>query len=225
MADARFDAARRALAEAERIAGLTSGRRAGSATGERDDAQRPPDGSDRTPGSQGSANPPDASSTADRSGEVLAREIVMRQLAMGPRSRRELADKLARKGCDPGVAERVLDRFGEAGLIDDREYAEFVVASRRRTKGSARDALRQELRRKGVDEDIVASATADITPADERVQAEALVARKMATMAGLDPATQARRLAGVLARRGYDGATAYTVIREAIENAPEHRRD
>lgn len=144
---------------------------------------------------------------------------------MGPRSRRELADKLARKGCDPGVAERVLDRFGEAGLIDDREYAEFVVASRRRTKGSARDALRQELRRKGVDEDIVASATADITPADERVQAEALVARKMATMAGLDPATQARRLAGVLARRGYDGATAYTVIREAIENAPEHRRD
>ncbi len=209
MADTRFDAARLALAEAERVAGLRPG----------DPAPLPQEGA-RPHGDSPGGPPPD-----DGSGEVLARELVMRQLAMGPRSRRELAEKLAGKGCDPSVAERVLDQFVEAGLVDDRAYAEFLVSSRRRTKASAKAALRQELRRKGVAEEIVESATVGITAAAERVLAEELVAKKLATMAGLDPATQARRLAGMLTRRGYDGATAYAVIRDAIENAPEHRRD
>ena len=79
----------------------------------------------------------------------VARRIVLRQLAMGPRTRRQLEDKLRDRGCDPQVAARVLDRMGEVGLVDDEAYAEMFVRSRQETKGLAAGALRHELRAKG----------------------------------------------------------------------------
>ena len=47
----------------------------------------------------------------------------------------------------------------------------------------------------------------------------------MRRLAGLDPQVQARRLAGVLGRKGYPPSVVYAVVRDAVNNAPEHRRD
>ena len=51
------------------------------------------------------------------------------------------------------------------------------------------------------------------------------MAKKLRTMAGLAPDVQARRLAAMLARKGYSGEVAWPVIRDAITGAPEHQRD
>jgi regulatory protein len=155
----------------------------------------------------------------------VARQIVLRQLALSPKSRKQLADKLRQRNCPDDVAQAVLDRMTEVGLVDDEAYAGMLVRSQQAGRGLARRALARELRTRGVD-DATAHATLEaIDPEDERDRAAALVAKKLKTMHGLDPVVQTRRLAGMLARKGYPGELAMSVIREAIAEAPEHQRD
>ena len=52
---------------------------------------------------------------------------------------------------------------------------------------------------------------------DERVRAEQLVEKRLRTMHGLSPEVQSRRLAGLLARKGYSGEIAWPVIRDAMD--------
>lgn len=209
---ARLSAARQALAAAESAArGSGLPRRRGA-----DDASAPQEGR-RGPGPADPDGEPDP--------HAVARRIVLRQLAMGPRTRHQLEDKLRDRGCAADVARQVLDRMTEVGLVDDEAFAEMFVRSRQETKGLAAGALRHELRQKGVAEEVVDAALEEIDPEREKEQARALVARRLRTMRGLDRDAQQRRLAGFLARKGYGPGVSYQVVREALDGLPEHRRD
>lgn len=177
------------------------------------DLQDPPGGA--RPRDEGV--PPDA--------EEEARQIVLRQLTMGPRTRKQLADKLRERECDDAVADRVLDRLSAVGLIDDGAFAENLVRAKQAGRGLSRRALAQELRSKGVDNDVVDETLVSIDDESERARAEELAARKMRSMSGLDPQVQSRRLIGMLARKGYPPSVIYAVVREAVNGAPEHQRD
>ena len=76
----------------------------------------------------------------------VARQIVLRQLAMAPRSRQQLRDKLRQRNCPDEVAEVVLDRMAEVGLVDDEAFAGMLVRSQQVGRGLATRALAQELR-------------------------------------------------------------------------------
>jgi regulatory protein len=168
-------------------------------------------------------DPAAASPEADP--ESVARAIVLRQLSMAPRSRVQLERKLRQRGCDDEVAGRVLDRLTEVGLIDDEAYAEMLVRARHSGKGLARRALAHELRKQGIDQDVADEALGQVGAGDERVRAEQLVQKRLRSLHGLSAEVQTRRLAGLLARKGYSSEVAWPVIREAVEAAPEHRRD
>ncbi|MBL0004480.1 MAG: regulatory protein RecX [Actinomycetales bacterium] len=155
----------------------------------------------------------------------VAHGIALRVLALRPHSRVELERKLARRGCDPQVAAEVLDRLTEVGLVDDAAYAHLLVQSRSRTNGLSGVALRRELREKGVDDDLAKDAVGALDDETERARAEELVAKKLRTMGGLDPQVQARRLAAMLARKGYPAGVAYAVVRDAVNAAVEHHHD
>jgi len=159
------------------------------------------------------AGPPDV---ADADPVEVARLICLRQLETAPRTRAQLATVLARRNVPPESAAVILDRFVEVGLIDDSQYARAWVDARHRGRGLARRALSQELRQRGVPEPEAARALAELDPAVERATARRLVDRKLAGMAGLDPAVRMRRLSAMLARKGYPASTAYEVVREAV---------
>ncbi len=120
--------------------------------------------------------------------ESVARTIVLNKLTAQARSRHELAEALAARAVPDDVAERVLDRFTEVGLIDDAAHAQAWVSSRQSTRGLARKALAQELRGKGIDEDVIRSSLEQVQADDERHAAHALVARKLSQ----HPATRSR---------------------------------
>lgn len=162
-----------------------------------------------TPGS-----PADLQPEADP--ESVARAIVLRRLELAPRTRHELAVTLRERGVPQEVADAVLDRFVEVGLIDDAEFARSWVESRHRSRGAARPVLRQELRRKGVADALIDEALGQLTAEGESERARALVHRKLPSLSRYDDATKARRLSSMLMRRGYSGGTAATVVREAI---------
>lgn len=204
----RLAAARQALVEAERTASTGPAAEPGRSGG------HPPEG------------PAGAVAVAvDRDAYTEAKRIVLRQLAVAPRSRHQLAEKLRQRGCEDDVAGVVLDRMTEAGLVDDEAFARMFVRSRQEYKGLAGRAIAQELREKGIGDDIVTDVLADLDTEAEQEKARELVAKRLRTMHGLDREVQVRRLAGLLARKGYDASTAYRVISEGIDSAEEYRRD
>ena len=151
--------------------------------------------------------------------EAVARKILLDQLSGQARTRRELADRLAKKNVPGEVATRLLDRFEEVGLIDDEEFARSWVASRQVGKGLAGRALAQELRRKGVNDEVAREALDELDPDDEVEAARVLVRRKLRSVARVDHATAVRRLSGMLARKGYPPGTAFRVVREELQDA------
>ena len=150
--------------------------------------------------------------------EAVARKILLDQLTGQARSRSELAGKLAAKLVPDDVATRLLDRFEEVGLVDDAAFARSWVASRQPGKGLARRALAQELRRKGIDDEVAREALDQIDPDDELEAAGDLVRRKLRSMSGLDDTVRTRRLIGMLARKGYSPGVAFAVVRSELDS-------
>ncbi|MGS0686995.1 regulatory protein RecX [Nakamurella sp. GG22] len=148
--------------------------------------------------------------------EAVAKAICLRLLTGSSKPRAGLATALKLRGIPDDVAGRVLDRFTEVGLINDQAYAEAFVAVKHRERALGPTALRTELRRKGVDDDIVAAAVGSVDPDMERDRAGALIARRVdAAMAHGEPAAR-RRLIGLLARRGHSAELAHQVVDQAV---------
>jgi regulatory protein len=153
----------------------------------------------------------------DADPETVARLICLRMLTAAPRTRAQLAAALDRRGVPAEAATAVLARFAEVKLIDDAMFAKSWVESRHHGRGLARRALAAELRQRGVAQDEISAAVEELDPDRELETARELVARRLAGSAGLEPAARTRRLAGVLARKGYGPAVAYRVVKEALE--------
>jgi regulatory protein len=149
--------------------------------------------------------------------EAEARAICLRLLTGRARTRAQLADALRRREVPDDVAEHVLGRFTDVGLINDTAFADAWVDTRHLGKGLARRALARELRQRGVDAVVVDEALARLDPEQELETARALVARRLPGTRGLDRDKRIRRLAGMLARKGYGEGLALRVVRDALE--------
>ncbi len=153
--------------------------------------------------------------------ESVARLICLRLLDNSPRTRAQLAAALHRKGVPDDAAQTVLNRFSDVGLIDDQAFAEAWVSSRHSGRGLASRALRQELSRRGVDQQTAANAVAGLDADTERQTARTLVRRRKQRLTGLAPDVAVRRLVGMLARKGYPPGLAYAVVQEELSGATD----
>ncbi|MGW7607503.1 recombination regulator RecX [Streptomyces sp. NPDC054766] len=150
-----------------------------------------------------------------------ARAICLRLLTGTPRTRKQLADALRKREIPDEVADEVLSRFEEVGLINDSAFADAWVESRHHGRGLARRALVQELRTKGVESTLIDEAVGQLDSEQEEATARELVARKLRSTRGLDRDKRLRRLAGMLARKGYPQGMALRVVRQALEEEGE----
>ncbi|WP_030345268.1 recombination regulator RecX [Streptomyces californicus] len=150
-----------------------------------------------------------------------ARGICLRLLTGTPRTRKQLADALRKREIPDEAAEEVLSRFEDVGLIDDAAFAGAWVESRHHGRGLARRALVRELRTKGVDSAVIDEAVGQLDADQEEETARELVARKLRSTRGLDRDKRLRRLAGMLARKGYGEGMALRVVRQALEEEGE----
>jgi regulatory protein len=149
--------------------------------------------------------------------EDAARAICLRLLTAGPRTRAQLATALRKRRIPDEVAESVLSRFAEVGLIDDAAFARAWVESRHHGRGLARRALSAELRQRGIPDGEVRSAVGLLGPQDELATARRLVAKRAPASRGKPMPARARQLMGMLARKGYPAGLAARVVREALE--------
>ncbi|HEX7107482.1 MAG TPA: regulatory protein RecX [Acidothermaceae bacterium] len=148
--------------------------------------------------------------------ESVARRIALDLLTAAPRTRAQLAVAMAKRGVPDDVATQVLDRFTEVGLIDDAAFAAAWVRSRQPRRGLAPRALARELRDKGVAEPVVVEAIAAVDRDDVESTARTLARRKARASVGLPTEVRVRRLAGMLARKGYPSDVALRAVRDVL---------
>lgn len=166
-------------------------------------------------------------STSEASREEQAHNLCLRLLTARARTRAELAGQLAKRGYPDDVSALVLDRLTDVGLVDDADFAEQWVRSRQRNAGKGKRALTAELRTKGVDNEVITAALADIDADAERSRAEKLVAdrlRREKLDDDGDDVKVTRRLVGMLARRGYSQSMALDVVKVAMAGERDRRR-
>lgn len=155
-----------------------------------------------------------------------ARTVCLRLLTVRARTRAELEAQLTKRGYTGEVSAAVLDRLGDVGLIDDADFAEQWVRSRRINAGKGKRALIAELRDKGVPDALIETALADIDPGAERQRAEELVRTRLRRerLADGDDIKVTRRLVAMLARRGYGQSLAFDVVKVELAAEQERRR-
>jgi regulatory protein len=150
-----------------------------------------------------------------------AKQVLLRRLSHAPRTRKELAKDLKDKDISDEVANIALDRFEEVGLINDQALASNYVSSQHERKGIGKTALRQQLRAKGVSDDVALEAISQISDDQEFQAAFALACKKIRSLQKDDAKTQLRKIVGVLARKGYSSNLAFRVAKEVITDLPD----
>ena len=150
-----------------------------------------------------------------------AKQVLLRRLSHAPRTRKELAKDLKDKDISDEVANVALDRFEEVGLINDQALASNYVSSQHQRKGLGKNALRQQLRAKGVSDEVALEAISQISDDQEFQAAFALACKKIRSLQKDDAKTQLRKIVGVLARKGYSSNLAFRVAKEVITDLPD----
>jgi len=147
-------------------------------------------------------------------------DAAYRYLSYRPRSEFEMRVWLGRKGFGRPMIESTLLTLKGKGLLDDAAFARFWRESRESSSPRSRAALRSELRRKGIDPDVVAEALDGV---DEEAAAYRAAQKKAARLATDDHDDFRTRLSAVLRRRGFSyEVTEHTVNRlwqESVKNA------
>lgn len=138
-----------------------------------------------------------------------------RLLAARPRTEAEMRARLAAAGFPRDAVDSAAGRMLDLGLLDDRAFAARWVEERAVRRGLSSRALVAELEAKGVDRSVAEDAVAGVG-GDDLARAGEVAAATMSRLAGLPLATQARRLAGALGRRGYDPDVVAEAVRAVL---------
>jgi len=150
-----------------------------------------------------------------------ARSRALHLLALKDRTRREVETRLRDLGFGQEAVAGTSTWLASLGYLDDRRFAERYVAEKLRVGWGPRKIC-ADLLRKGVERALVEEVldAADPTGPNAEALVEgseamlALVRRRFVKQFAVDPDGAERRMAGYLARRGYDWETIGRVARE-----------
>jgi regulatory protein len=143
-----------------------------------------------------------------------AREKALRFLSNRPRSEWEVRQNLLKAGYRDEAIDRVLERLRGVALVDDAAFARYWIENRTQFKPRGEVALRQELRRKGVDREVIDAVLEESEHADDQAAIQAALA-KADRYRQLPRQEFTQKLGAYLARRGFD----YETVREAVQTA------
>jgi len=133
-------------------------------------------------------------------------------------SRRELIEKL-RHDYSSACAEAAVSRLEELGLVDDERYARRYAAELIEVRRLSDRGVRQKLREKGIDRDLIDEIMAQ-SEVDEQAQIREIIEKKYAR--GLSDEKARRRAVNALSRLGFAYSDIKSVLTEYIETEEEY---
>src|SRR5438105_2408021 len=124
-------------------------------------------------------------------------------LSYRPRSREEVRRYLRRKETPPEIIDTALERLDRLDLVNDHAFASFWLESREQFSPRGARALKNELRMKGVEREVIDELVDDEQDEQRALQAGHKKALSLIRIPGMDFATFRSRLASFLQRRGF----------------------
>ena len=143
-----------------------------------------------------------------------ARAIALGILDRAPRSANDLRERLVAKEVEPAVADEIVARYREVGLLDDASLAAMIARTRHAERGQAPRAIAQELRRKGFEQHDIESALEPFDAATQRDTARELAESRWRRLDGAPYESKVRRVVGYLGRKGYSPALAFALVQD-----------
>lgn len=146
-----------------------------------------------------------------------ARDYVYRLLSYRSRSQKEILDKLKSRGFDQETNTAVIDYLKQLNYINDSEFACEWVRNRISTKPMGIFLLRQELRDKGIGNEIIDAVISEISSSyDEYRVAKDLFLDRWQKYSHLDRITSRRRIYAYLRRRGFSSEVISKIMQKEI---------
>lgn len=144
-----------------------------------------------------------------------ARNTAYRYLTLRSRSRAEVEQKLHDRGYPAAVIGSVIEHLLRLGYLDDAQFARQWAASRVRSRGFGRRRIEQELKQKGIGQDIIHETVCGLFEESSELDvARREASKKLRTLSRFDPEARKRRLAGFLERKGFPSTVIWTIVRE-----------
>ena len=135
--------------------------------------------------------------------EQQAVDRALNFLSFRPRSREEVRRYLRRKETPPYIIEAALARLDRLDFVNDRAFVEFWVENRDKFNPRGSHALKNELRVKGVEQEIVDELVDGEQDEQLALRAGRKKALSLARLPDMDYPTFRNRLGAFLQRRGF----------------------
>jgi regulatory protein len=155
--------------------------------------------------------------------DEAAKEAALRFLARGPRTEREIVDRLIGRGYVPDAVERAVERLRRVSLLDDRAYLGWFVRNELLRKPQGLRLLQTKLATRGLPRLLVQSAEAAIRADPDLAErsletevgrAEAAAAQVRRRLARRDLEERRRLLQSALLRRGFTWDTIRDLVND-----------
>ncbi len=152
-----------------------------------------------------------------------ARAVAFRYLGVSARSRAEMERRLSRDEFPQEVIESVLVELEAGGYLDDAKFARDWIEDRADRKRYGKSRLAAELRRKGLDRDLLEETLSGVTDQEELDRARAAASPRWDADAyqaadAQERAAIRRRISGFLQRRGFGWSVITQVLAELTPN-------
>lgn len=143
----------------------------------------------------------------DESERALQQALLF--LSYRARSEKEIKQNLLKHEYSENIIEQTLERLRENKLANDGEFAKTWVENRSTFRPRSRRALSMELRQKGLDEETVKTAVADL---DEQALAYESARKRAPRFKSLEWGEFRKKLSEFLARRGFPYSVSISVV-------------
>ncbi|HXV28499.1 MAG TPA: regulatory protein RecX [bacterium] len=157
----------------------------------------------------------------DNSKQKQAWVTAMRLLAASPKTRKEMAQKLAEKGYPQEVILLTLAQLEKQQVIDDRAYASNLINRYRSVQPSGVKRIAFEMKRHGISSKIQEELLEDWSEDAEFERAKDIAGRRWERLSHLTPEKRSKRVYDLLARRGFDFQICRDIIRELNKDADD----
>ena len=160
--------------------------------------------------------------------EQRAVDRALNYLSYRPRSREEVRRYLRRKETPPEIIETALERLDRLDFVNDRTFAGFWIESREHFSPRGARALKNELRMKGVERDVVDELVNDEQDEERALRAGRKKAMTLVNTPNIDYATFRNRLGSFLQRRGFGYQIVTKTVRalwKELKEEPEEELD
>ncbi|GCE18823.1 regulatory protein RecX [Dictyobacter kobayashii] len=159
--------------------------------------------------------------------EALQKAVdrAMNYLSFRPRSREEVKRYLRQKQTPVELIDTVLERLDQLDLINDESFASFWIESRERFRPKGAQAIKNELKMKGVKREVIDEVVTDEQDEELALRAGRKKAQSLLRQPDVDYNAFRTRLGPFLQRRGFSYEVTKHVVQqlweELKEEAPE----